>query len=154
MPPQCRRRHVAETLSRSCWWATPPCITFCSGVDPRELGGAPFSLVTHAALDVKARDLGLQAAPGANVYIPAAARRAMWAPTMSACWWPRRPISRMTRLLILDVGTNGEILLGNRERLLSASSPTGPAFEGAQIMPRHARRPGRDRARAHRPGHA
>jgi uncharacterized 2Fe-2S/4Fe-4S cluster protein (DUF4445 family) len=36
-------------------------------------------------------------------------------------------------MLILDVGTNGEILLGNRERVLSASSPTGPAFEGAQI---------------------
>ncbi len=35
--------------------------------------------------------------------------------------------------LIVDVGTNGEILLGNRERLFSASSPTGPAFEGAQI---------------------
>ncbi len=35
--------------------------------------------------------------------------------------------------LIVDVGTNAEIILGNRERLLAASSPTGPAFEGAQI---------------------
>jgi uncharacterized 2Fe-2S/4Fe-4S cluster protein (DUF4445 family) len=35
--------------------------------------------------------------------------------------------------LVVDVGTNAEIVLGNRERLLAASSPTGPAFEGAQI---------------------
>jgi uncharacterized 2Fe-2S/4Fe-4S cluster protein (DUF4445 family) len=35
--------------------------------------------------------------------------------------------------LIIDVGTNAEIVLGNRDRLLAASSPTGPAFEGAQI---------------------
>ncbi|MDH3597857.1 MAG: ATP-binding protein, partial [Rhodospirillales bacterium] len=35
--------------------------------------------------------------------------------------------------LVVDVGTNAEILLGNKERLLAASSPTGPAFEGAQI---------------------
>ena len=35
--------------------------------------------------------------------------------------------------LIVDVGTNAEIVLGNRDRLLAASSPTGPAFEGAQI---------------------
>ena len=36
-------------------------------------------------------------------------------------------------VLIVDVGTNAEIVLGNKERLLAASSPTGPAFEGAQI---------------------
>src|SRR5207253_8074121 len=35
--------------------------------------------------------------------------------------------------LVVDVGTNAEIVLGNRDRLLAASSPTGPAFEGAQI---------------------
>jgi uncharacterized 2Fe-2S/4Fe-4S cluster protein (DUF4445 family) len=55
--------------------------------------------------------------------------------------WP--PITRLRSLrahwdqdeisLIIDVGTNAEIILGNRERLLVASSPTGPAFEGAQI---------------------
>lgn len=41
-------------------------------------------------------------------------------------------------MLILDIGTNGEILLGNREPTPSASSPTGPAFEGARNYPRHA----------------
>ena len=41
--------------------------------------------------------------------------------------------SRALRIAV-DIGTNGEILLGNRERMLSASSPTGPAFEGAQIV--------------------
>ena len=36
-------------------------------------------------------------------------------------------------MLVVDVGTNAEILLGNREKVLACSSPTGPAFEGAQI---------------------
>ena len=53
--------------------------------------------------------------------------------------------------LVVDVGTNAEIVLGNRDRLLAASSPTGPAFEGAQISRRPARRAGRDRARPDRP---
>ncbi len=39
----------------------------------------------------------------------------------------------MKSSLIIDVGTNAEIILGNHERLMAASSPTGPAFEGAQI---------------------
>ena len=43
------------------------------------------------------------------------------------------PHDQETVNLIVDVGTNAEIVLGNRDRLLAASSPTGPAFEGAQI---------------------
>ena len=53
--------------------------------------------------------------------------------------------------LIVDVGTNAEIVLGNRDRLLAASSPTGPAFEGAQISCGQRAAPGRDRAGADRP---
>ena len=52
--------------------------------------------------------------------------------------------------LLVDVGTNAEIVLGDRERLFAASSPTGPAFEGAQIVVRAARHRRRDRAGAHR----
>ena len=53
--------------------------------------------------------------------------------------------------LVVDVGTNAEIVLGDQRRLLAASSPTGPAFEGAQISRRPARGAGRDRARPDRP---
>jgi len=103
------------------------------GVDPRELGGAPFSLVTHAEVNVKARDLGLHTNPGANVYIPPCEAGHVGADNVGVLV-AETPYLQDEQMLILDIGTNGEILLGNRERLLSASSPTGPAFEGAQIM--------------------
>ncbi len=103
------------------------------GVNPRELGGAPFSLVTHAALNVKARDLGLAVAAGANVYIPPCEAGHVGADNVGVLI-AEAPYAQDEQLLVLDIGTNGEILLGNREQLLSASSPTGPAFEGAQIV--------------------
>lgn len=103
------------------------------GVNPRELGGSPFSLVTHAALDVKARDLGLRLAPGANVHIPPCEAGHVGADNVGVLV-AEAPYNQDANLLILDIGTNGEILLGDRRRVLSASSPTGPAFEGAQIV--------------------
>ncbi len=58
-------------------------------------------------------------------------------------------------MLIIDVGTNGgEILLGNRQGVYSASSPTGPAFEERTDCPRDARGGRAIEARAHRPGDA
>jgi uncharacterized 2Fe-2S/4Fe-4S cluster protein (DUF4445 family) len=102
------------------------------GVNPRELGGAPFSLVTHDALDIKARELGLQIAPGGNVHLPPCEAGHVGADNV-AVLVAEAPYQQAQNVLILDIGTNGEILLGNDQRLLSASSPTGPAFEGAQI---------------------
>ena len=103
------------------------------GVNPRELGGAPFSLVTHDAVDVKARDLGLKIAFGANVHIPSCEAGHVGADNVGVLV-AEAPYKQEQNWLILDIGTNGELLLGNRERMLSASSPTGPAFEGAQIL--------------------
>jgi uncharacterized 2Fe-2S/4Fe-4S cluster protein (DUF4445 family) len=103
------------------------------GVDPRELGGAPFSLVTHSELNLKARDLGLKVNLGANVYVPPCEAGHVGADNVGVLI-AEAPYMQNKQMLILDIGTNGEILLGNRERLLSASSPTGPAFEGAQII--------------------
>jgi uncharacterized 2Fe-2S/4Fe-4S cluster protein (DUF4445 family) len=103
------------------------------GVNPRELGGAPFSLVTHSAVDVKARDLGIRIAPGGNVHIPACEAGHVGADNVGVLV-AEAPYANDEQQLILDIGTNGEILLGNRQQVLSASSPTGPAFEGAQIM--------------------
>ncbi len=103
------------------------------GVNPRELGGAPFSLVTHSALDVKARDLGIQIAAGGNIHVPPCEAGHVGADNVGVLV-AEAPYHQDANALIIDIGTNGEILLGNRQCVLSASSPTGPAFEGAQIM--------------------
>lgn len=102
------------------------------GVNPRELGGAPFSLVMHSALDVKARELGLRIAPGGNIHFPPCEAGHVGADNVGVLV-AEAPYNQDANVLILDIGTNGELLLGNRQRVLSASSPTGPAFEGAQI---------------------
>lgn len=102
------------------------------GIDPTELGAAPFTLATHAALDFKARDLGLKLHQGANAHLLALEAGHVGSDNV-AVLLAEAPHQRDDLSLIIDVGTNAEILLGNRERVLSCSSPTGPAFEGAQI---------------------
>lgn len=103
------------------------------GVNPQELGGAPFSLATHDALDVKSRDLGIAIARGGNLHIPPCEAGHVGADNVGVLV-AEAPYAQDEQMLVLDIGTNGEILLGNRERMFSASSPTGPAFEGAQIL--------------------
>ncbi len=102
------------------------------GIDPRELGGAPFALATRDAVNVKARELGLRFHPGAAVHILPAEAGHVGADNV-AVLLAEEPHRQEALTLLVDVGTNAEIVLGNRDRLLSASSPTGPAFEGAQI---------------------
>ncbi len=102
------------------------------GMNPRELGGTPFSLATHSALDVKARDLGITIAAGGHVHVPACEAGHVGADNV-AVLVAETPYAQDDQMLVIDVGTNGELLLGNRQQVLSASSPTGPAFEGAQI---------------------
>ncbi|MBV7329675.1 DUF4445 domain-containing protein [Chloroflexi bacterium TSY] len=103
------------------------------GVNPVELGGAPFSLVTHDAVDIKARDLGIHLAPGANIHIPPCEAGHVGADNVGVLV-AEAPYHQDKQMLVIDIGTNGELLLGNDKKLLSASSPTGPAFEGAQIL--------------------
>ncbi|MBI3763504.1 MAG: DUF4445 domain-containing protein, partial [Chloroflexi bacterium] len=107
------------------------------GINPIELGGAPFALAIHDPIDVKARDLGLRAHPGAYVHVLPCQAGHVGADN-TAVALAEEPHTHENIILIVDVGTNAELLLGNRERVLSASSPTGPAFEGAQI--RHGQR--------------
>ncbi len=102
------------------------------GIDPRELGGAPFAPAVKEAVEIKARDLGLHAGRGAYVYVPPVEAGYVGADNVAAII-AEEPHRRDEITLLIDVGTNGEIVLGNRQRLLSASSPTGPAFEGAQV---------------------
>ena len=102
------------------------------GFDPRQLGTAPFALVTTAALETPARDLGLGVHEGAMVYtLPCIAGHV--GADAAAVMLSEGPHRQDKTMLVVDVGTNAEIVLGNDRRLLAASSPTGPAFEGAQI---------------------
>ncbi|HSN73925.1 MAG TPA: ASKHA domain-containing protein [Anaerolineae bacterium] len=102
------------------------------GIDPRELGGAPFAPAIKEAVEIKARDLGLRTGRGATVYVPPVEAGYVGADNVAAII-AEEPHKRDEITLLIDVGTNGEIVLGNRQRLFSASSPTGPAFEGAQV---------------------
>ncbi len=103
------------------------------GIDPIPLGSAPFALATDRAVRTTAAEIGIRAHPGARVYVLPCIAGHVGADTAGVIL-AEEPHQRATgHHLIVDVGTNAEIVLGNRERLLAASSPTGPAFEGAQI---------------------
>jgi uncharacterized 2Fe-2S/4Fe-4S cluster protein (DUF4445 family) len=102
------------------------------GIDPVELGGAPFALAVDNALTVPAAALGIAVHPNARVYVLPCIAGHVGADAAGVIL-AERPDRRDEITLLVDVGTNAEIVLGNRERLLACSSPTGPAFEGAQI---------------------
>ena len=103
------------------------------GIDPVELGQAPFALATSDAVELPARELGLGAMnPAARLYmLPCIAGHV--GADAAAVALSEAPDKSDDLVLVVDVGTNAEILLGNRDRVLACSSPTGPAFEGAQI---------------------
>jgi len=102
------------------------------GIDPFELGQAPFALATSDALRLRARDLELTIYPSARVYLLPCIAGHVGADA-AAVALSEEPDKSEDLVLIVDVGTNAEILLGNTQRVLACSSPTGPAFEGAQI---------------------
>ena len=105
------------------------------GIDPYELGQAPFALATSDAIDLSAADLALAPA------LPAPARIHMLpciaghvGADAAAVTLSEAPEKSEDLVLVVDVGTNAEIQLGSRRHgVLACSSPTGPAFEGAQI---------------------
>ena len=102
------------------------------GIDPVELGGAPFALAVDTAADVTASELELELHAGARVYVLPCIAGHVGADAAGVVL-AEAPQDSTTIQLLVDVGTNAEIVLGNQDRLLAASSPTGPAFEGAQI---------------------
>ncbi|MEM7732483.1 MAG: ASKHA domain-containing protein [Pseudomonadota bacterium] len=103
------------------------------GIDPVELGQAPFALATSESMTIDARDLDLPALnPRARVYLLPCIAGHVGADA-AAVALSEEPGKSQDLALIVDVGTNAEILLGDRSRVLACSSPTGPAFEGAQI---------------------
>ncbi len=102
------------------------------GLNPVELGQAPFALAVSDAQSFAASEVGLEMHPAARAYtLPCIAGHV--GADAAAVALSEAPNLSDDLVLIVDVGTNAEILLGNKNGVLACSSPTGPAFEGAQI---------------------
>src|SRR5215510_6197932 len=99
---------------------------------PKDLGLAPFVPAIHKSMDVKARELGLQINPSGNIHVLPTIASFVGADT-SAVILAEEPHKQDENWLLIDVGTNAELVLGNRKRLVCTSTPTGPALEGAHV---------------------
>ncbi len=102
------------------------------GIDPTELGGAPFALAVSGAVHAPASSLDLDVNDDARVYVLPCIAGHVGADAAAATL-SEGPHRQDDIMLLVDVGTNAEIVLGNKDRVVAASSPTGPAFEGAEI---------------------
>src|SRR5690606_15599860 len=101
------------------------------GIDPTELGQAPFALAVSGAIHTWGSELGLKVNHGARVYLLPCIAGHVGADAAAATL-SEGPHRQERMMLMVDVGTNAEIVLGNSKRVVAASSPTGPAFEGAE----------------------
>ena len=99
---------------------------------PKHLGLSPFVPAIHSSLDVKARELGLQINSSGNIHVLPTIASFVGADT-SAMILAEEPHKQDENWLLIDVGTNAELILGNRKRLVCTSTPTGPALEGAHV---------------------
>ena len=99
---------------------------------PKDLGLAPFVPAIHESIDIKARELGLQINPSGNIHVLPTIASFVGADT-SGMILAEEPHKQDENWLLIDVGTNAELVLGNRRRLVCTSTPTGPALEGAHV---------------------
>ncbi len=99
---------------------------------PKDLGLAPFVPAIHRSMDVKARELGLHINASGNIHVLPTIASFVGADT-SAMILAEEPHKQDENWLLIDVGTNAELILGNRKRLVCTSTPTGPALEGAHV---------------------
>jgi len=102
------------------------------GFNPEYIGRSPFIPAVQNSLDIKARDIGLRINPAAYVHVLPIEAGFVGADNVGVLI-AEEPYNQDEKVLIIDIGTNGELLLGNREKVCSTSCATGPAFEGAQI---------------------
>lgn len=101
-------------------------------LNPEYVGLAPFPPVIHHSLDIKARDLGIRVNPSAYVFVLPIEAGFVGADNVGVLI-AEAPYKSMENQLIIDIGTNGELVLGNKYKMISSSCATGPALEGAQI---------------------
>ena len=102
------------------------------GLNPEFIGRSPFIPAVQNSLDIKARDLGLKINPAAYIHVLPIEAGFVGADNVGVLI-AEEPYNQDENVLIIDIGTNGELLLGNRNKVCSTSCATGPAFEGAQI---------------------
>jgi uncharacterized 2Fe-2S/4Fe-4S cluster protein (DUF4445 family) len=101
-------------------------------INPEYLGVAPFPPAIHRSIDVKAADLGIKVNPSANVHFLPIEAGFVGADNVGVLI-AEEPHHQDKIVLIIDIGTNGELVLGNRKKLVSSSCATGPALEGAHV---------------------
>jgi uncharacterized 2Fe-2S/4Fe-4S cluster protein (DUF4445 family) len=101
-------------------------------LNPEHVGLAPFPPVVHKGLDIKARDLGINVNKSAYVHVLPNEAGFVGADNVGVLI-AEEPYKKDEVQLIIDIGTNGELVLGNKEKLISSSCATGPALEGAQL---------------------
>ena len=102
------------------------------GLDPESLGKSPFNPRVQHSVNVKARDLDLKVLPSINVHLLPNQAGFVGADN-TAVAIALEPYNSQELVAIIDIGTNGEILVGNKDKIYSTSCPTGPALEGASI---------------------
>jgi len=101
-------------------------------IDPQYLGKAPFQPSIQHSIELKARDLGIEISQGGYVHVLPIVAGFVGADTVGVLL-AEEPYNQDDIVLIIDVGTNGELVLGNKNKLIVSSCATGPAFEGANI---------------------
>ena len=101
-------------------------------INPEYLGSAPFTPAIHRSLDIKARDLGIKINPSSYLFVLPIEAGFVGADNVGVLI-AEEPYKHDENQLIIDIGTNGELVLGNRHKMISSSCATGPALEGAQI---------------------
>jgi len=102
------------------------------GLNPEFVGLAPFPPVLHRSLDIRARDLGVNINPSSYMFVLPIEAGFVGADNVGVLIC-EEPYKYEENQLIIDIGTNGELVLGNRHKLISSSCATGPALEGAQL---------------------
>ncbi|UCD34894.1 MAG: DUF4445 domain-containing protein [Nitrospiraceae bacterium] len=102
------------------------------GFNPLYIGRSPFIPAVQNSLDIKARDMGLKINPSAYIHVLPIEAGFVGADNVGVLI-AEEPYNQDEMILVIDIGTNGELLLGNRNKVCSTSCATGPAFEGAQI---------------------
>ena len=103
------------------------------GIDPKELGQAPFPLALSDSLTIKSKDIGIILNPESYVYTVPCIGGHVGADAASVLIAEQPQKLKDTTTLLIDIGTNAEILLAKGEEIFACSCPTGPALEGAQI---------------------
>jgi len=102
-------------------------------LDPEHMGLAPFPPVIHHSLNIKTRDLDIKINPSAYIFVLPNEAGFVGADNVGVLI-SEEPYKKEEMQLIIDIGTNGELVLGNRDKLISSSCATGPALEGAQLQ--------------------